>query len=86
MPMTHEQIAQAGSILSAAPTVRAAAASLREAFPGLRAIVVDADDMRAETPALTLDQRALYLVSTDGHCWSVTQEPDAASGVILSGV
>jgi len=47
-------------------------------------VVVDAMDMRGETPALRLGSRSLYLATSDGHCWSITQQPDAATALILS--
>lgn len=84
MALTPDQIQEAGGIVGAADTVRAAAATLRQRFPGLMATVVDPMDMRGETPAVQLDRRALYLMSTDGHCWTVTQEPAAASAVVLT--
>ena len=41
-------------------------------------------DMRDETPALLLGARKVYLASTNGHCWSVTNQPDAADALILT--
>ena len=84
MGLTTQQIEEAGSIVSGAATVRAAAASLRQHFPGMMATVVDPMDMRGEAPALKVDTRAVFLMSTDGHCWSVTTDPAAASAFVLT--
>jgi cytidylate kinase len=84
MAITTEQLSEAASIVSASPSVRAAAAAIRERFAPLKALVLDAFDMRDEQPAMQLDQRAIYLMSTDGHCWSVTAEPTKASAFVLT--
>ena len=51
---------------------------------GLRVVVVDAFDMRGETPAAQGDKRALYYGSSDGHCWTVTSHPAQAAGFFLT--
>ncbi len=84
MAITAEQLNAAAQIVSAATDVRAAAAELRQQFAPLRTLVVDAFDMRGEQPAVQVEQRAIYLMSTDGHCWSVTPEPDRASAFVLT--
>lgn len=84
MALTPDQIEEARALLGAAPTLRAAAASLREQLPGIRASVVDAFDMRGETPGVQVGARSLYLMSTDGHCWNVTSDPAAASALVLT--
>jgi len=47
-------------------------------------VLVDALDMRDETPALTLGARKVYMAASNGHCWSVTQEAAQASVLILT--
>lgn len=85
MAITTDQLTEAAQILGASPTVRAAAATIRERLAPLRALVLDAMDMREETPTMQVDQqRAIYLMSTDGHCWSVTHEPTSASAFVLT--
>ncbi len=84
MPITTEQLTEAAHILSQSPNVRAAAATIRERFAPLRALVMDAMDMKDEKPAMQVDQRAIYLMSTDGHCWNFTPEPAHASAFVLT--
>lgn len=84
MAITAQQLMDARDLITQAGNVRAAATALRQRFPELRALVLDAGDMRGETPALTTGPCALYLMSTDGHCWTVTGDPAEASAVILT--
>lgn len=71
------------TVADAAGTVREAAAALRERFAPLRVVVVDALDMRGETPAASGTRRTLYLGASDGHCWTVTNDPAQAAGLFL---
>ncbi len=72
------------ALADAAPSVRAAAAALRERLAPLRVVVVDAFDMRGETPAAVGEKRALWWGASDGHCWSVTTQVGQAVGVFLA--
>jgi len=76
-------LAEALAIADAAASVREAAAALRAHFAALRVVVVDAFDMRSETPAAVGTKRQIFLGASDGHCWSVTADPAQASGLIL---
>ncbi|PXW94408.1 hypothetical protein C7444_114107 [Sphaerotilus hippei] len=75
---------EALGLAEAAATVREAAAALRTRFAPMRIVVVDAFDMRAETPAAQGERRALYLGASDGHCWQVTADPARAVGFFIS--
>lgn len=77
-------LSEAMTIADAAEGVREAAAALRERFAGLRVVVVDAFDMRTETPAAVGQRRQLYLGASDGHCWSVTTDAGQASGLFIT--
>lgn len=81
--MSPAQIAEALAIADAAASAREAAATLRARYAPLRVVVVDAFDMRGETPAAVGTRRQLYLGASDGHCWAVTADPAAASGLIV---
>jgi hypothetical protein len=60
------------------------AAALRRHCAPLRVVVVDAHDMRDETPALSSARHRIYFGASDGHCWSVTQDPARAAGLFVS--
>ncbi|MDT7838742.1 hypothetical protein [Aquabacterium sp. OR-4] len=76
-------LAEALQLADAASTVREAAAALRQRFAPLRVVVVDAFDMRGESPAIAGTRRALFFGSSDGHCWQVTQDPAQVSGLFV---
>jgi len=83
--MTELVISEALALAEAAASVRDAAQALRERYAPLRVVVVDAFDMREETPAATGASRTLYYGTSDGHCWQVTSDPAQASGLFLTG-
>jgi hypothetical protein len=65
-------------------SVREAAAALRASLEPLRIVVVDAMDMRDETPAVSGERYQLFLAASDGHCWTVTQDPAQVAGLYIS--
>jgi hypothetical protein len=77
-------IAEALAIADAAGSAREAAQALRARFAPLPAIVVDAFDMREETPAARGTHRQLYYGASDGHCWVVTADAARAAGFFVA--
>jgi len=84
MVITPDYLRDAGEVLSAAASVREAAAAWRARDPSMRVMVVDAIDMRDETPALQLGSRRIYLATSSGLCVSLTQQPELATAMILT--
>lgn len=82
--MDAAALAQAVRIADAAGSVREAAAALRAYFAPLRVVVVDALDMRDETPAVVGTKHQLYYGASDGHCWTVTDQPAQAVGFFIA--
>jgi hypothetical protein len=82
--MDAAALTQALALADAQGSVREAAAALRTAFAGLRVVVVDAFDMRHETPAARGSQRQLFLGASDGHCWTVTTDATRAAGLFIA--
>jgi hypothetical protein len=82
--MDATALAEALSIAESAGTVREAAAALRTHLAPLKVVVMDAFDMRRETPAAQGEKRALYLGASDGHCWQVTADPAQAAGLFIT--
>ena len=72
------------ALADAAPSARAAAALLREHAAPLRVVLVDAFDMRGETPAAVGQRRQLWWGASDGHCWSVTTQGAQAAGLFVA--
>ena len=84
MAITPDYLRDAGEVVSAAASVRDAAATWRVRDPAMRVMVVDAIDMRDETPALQLGSRSIYLATSSGLCVSLTQQPELATAMILT--
>lgn len=84
MAISSDYLRSAGEVIEAAPSLRDAAAIWRTRDPAMRVVVVDAMDMRGETPALTLGKRCVFLATTNGHCWRTTDLAEEASALILT--
>lgn len=84
MAITPDYLREAGEVVAAATSVREAAAVWRARDPAMRVVVVDAMDMRDETPALTLGPRRMFLATSNGHCWTTTQQAVEATALILT--
>lgn len=84
MPLSEQDVERIAELAAAATSARDAVQSVRIAFPGVTAIRVDAMDMRGEHPVRRLAGRDLFLVDARSHCWSVTADPAAATGVVIA--
>ncbi len=84
MAITPDDLRDAGEVVSAAASVLEAAATWRARDPAMRVMVVDAIDLRDETPALQLGSRRIYLATSSGLCVSLTQQPELATAMILT--
>lgn len=63
---------------------RPAVPALRQALGGASVSIVDAADMRGETPYRIAGEYAIYLIDGSGHCPELTADPAAATGVVLA--
>ena len=84
MAMTSDYLRTVGEMIGAASSLRDAAAIWRARDPAMRVVLVDALDMRDETPALLLGARRVYLATSNGHCWTITPQPEEATALILT--
>jgi hypothetical protein len=84
MALSTDYLRGASEVIGAAPSLRDAAAILRARDPALRVVLVDAIDMNDETPTQTLGARRVYLATSNGHCWHITQQPEEATALILT--
>jgi hypothetical protein len=75
---------EAMALADSAGTVREAALLLRERFAPLKVVVVDAFDMREETPAIAGSKRLIWGASSDGHCWQVSTDLAHVAGLYLA--
>lgn len=89
MALSTEHIQAASTLLAQAASARQAAATWRGQHPAIRMVVVDAMDMRDETPALRLRLGtgagySVFLAASNGHCWHVTTQPAEATAFIVT--
>jgi hypothetical protein len=84
MALTPDDLTTLASLGNTAPDVAALAAEARARWSGMRVTVVDALDVRGETPALETASANVFLMGCDGHCWSMTADPAAAAGLVLA--
>lgn len=84
MAVTPDYLRDVGAVITAATSVREAAATWRARDPAMRVVVVDALEMRDETPALDLEHGQVFLATSHGHCWMLTQDAAQATALVLS--
>lgn len=60
------------------------AAAFRQRFPGVSLTRCDASDMSGEEPFRRCEGFDLYLVDGRDHCWRITGDRDAATGVVVA--
>ena len=80
----QDALPEALALAEAREGVRAAAQALRERYAPRRIVVVDAFDMRGETPAAVGEKVQLYFAASDGHCWQVTADGAQAVGFFIA--
>jgi hypothetical protein len=70
--------------LLAAPPAGNPLAEFRSNFPGLSLTRCDAGDMSSEPVFREYPQFKLYLVDGRDHCWHITNDPAAATGIVVA--
>lgn len=59
-------------------------ARLRRELPGRAITVCDAADLTEGRPYREYPDFELYLIDGSGHCWSLTRDPGAATGLLVA--
>jgi hypothetical protein len=70
--------------LLAAPPAGNPLAEFRTHFPGLSLTRCDAGDMSSEQVFREYPKFKLYLVDGRDHCWHITSDPTAATGIVVA--
>ena len=83
MALSPADIAEIDSLLGAPDASLAALTALRARFPKLSLTRADESDM-VEKPYKQYERFDLYLVDGGGHCWTITQDPDIATGLVVA--
>ena len=73
------------SAIAAAVQIDASLVALRTTFPGVHFSECDEDDIPARIqPVLTAGDYNLYLVASGSHCLQLTNDEQAAAGVVVA--
>lgn len=79
-----DDLACIDDLLLAPPAGGNPLADFRSKFPGLSLTRCDASDMGGEAPYREYPSFNLYLVDGSAHCWQLTGDPAAATGVVVA--
>lgn len=83
MAITNSDLARIESLLAVANSLDVVS-SLRQIVPGMTLTRCDAADMRDEAPFRVCGAFNLYLVDSSAHCWRLTSDARAATGLVLA--
>ena len=84
MALTPADIKDIDALLGAAHADAGTIDQLRARFPNLSLTRADASDLDADTPFRQYERFSLYLVDGSSHCWSLTQNPEHATGLVVA--
>lgn len=84
MAMTQDDLVRIEALLANARKEEQPLADFRQRFPGVSLTRCDAQDMSGETAYREYPQFNLYLVDGRDHCWRLTGDPAAATGVVVA--
>ncbi len=84
MALDPDRIAAIGEFLQDRTADQTVLAELRRMLPGVSVNRCDQSDVADETPFKTFERCNLYLLDGRDHCWKLTTELDAATGLVLA--
>jgi hypothetical protein len=84
MPFTAADVSQLESLLALSDGGVQAMIEFRSRFPGRSLTRCDASDMGTNEPFRRFGAFDVYLVDGRDHCWRLTDDPAAATGVVLA--
>jgi hypothetical protein len=82
--ISPDDLARLDDLLVAPPALGNPLAEFRSNFPGLSLTRCDAGDMSSEPVFREYPQFKLYLVDGRDHCWHITNDPAAATGIVVA--
>lgn len=83
-PLTASELSQLEQLLATSDGGPLLTQEFRNRFPGRSLTRCDASDMGSEEPFRRFAAVDLYLVDGRDHCWQITADPSAATGVVLA--
>jgi hypothetical protein len=84
MAIAAQDFTAIDAALADAAADAAAVSALRKLAPGLHVTRCDATDVQDETPFRAYAKCNLYLLDGRDHCVKVTDDPAAATGLVLA--
>lgn len=84
MPFSDEEMTGMETLLREAANLPQAVAQFHCLFPGKSVTRCDLSDMGAESAYRHFEAFDLYLVDGRDHCWRITGDPAAATGIVLA--
>jgi hypothetical protein len=82
--ITPERIEQVARVVERAGLNEGTVSALRESFTEIHFTYCREDDIGAGTPVRTASGFNLYLVDGRGHCMRLTDDREAATGLVLA--
>jgi hypothetical protein len=83
MALSQQDLAAIDALLAAPDADASALTALRQRLPKLTLTRCDASDIDAETPFRAFARFTVYLVDGADHCWTLTTDPDRATGLVV---
>lgn len=83
MALSEHDLAQLDAVLASRDAAAGVVAELRLLLPGLKITQCDPADIDLETPFRTWPHFALHLIDGAAHCWRLTNDADAATGLVI---
>ncbi|CAL1239779.1 hypothetical protein [Candidatus Methylocalor cossyra] len=84
MPLSEQTLGEIRTLLEGQASLPERCASVRQRFPGLSLTRCEASDMGTETPVFETPELCVYLIDTSAHCVRITEDPAAATGLIVA--
>lgn len=82
--ISQDDLVRIEGLLAEPPAGANPLADFRSRFPGLSLTRCDAADMSGEETFREYPKFNLYLVDGRDHCWRLTDDPNAATGVVVA--
>lgn len=84
MALTHDDLTRIDALLMSACKEEKPLADFRQRFPGVSLTRCDAMDMSGEQAYREYPAFNVYLVDGRDHCWRLTTDPEAATGIVVA--
>jgi len=72
------------AVMEGSDAVEPQLAALRKELAGVSITCCDPRDLDGEEPFRSYPQGSLFLVDGTQHCWTITQQPERATGIVLA--